>query len=251
MKAIRLKIWQELVNYKVPTSFQLKESYPLPPFSTVIGMIHAMCGFTSYQEMEVSIQGRYYAKVNDLYTRYEFKPDMKYEEKRHQLEIDGKGIGRGVATAELLSEINLILHIIPKDQTLVETIEKGIKNPLEYPSLGRREDLATIEEVKIVELVEEELEEEIELPKDMSAYIPVAMIEEKKVEIGKWEQEVKETGTYYKLNKNYELINYGTKARPKVFRQWNKVKVLYTARITGNVEEKILVDEDGNMLFPV
>ncbi len=34
-----------MVNYRVPTSFQLKESYPLPPYSTVIGMVHSLCNF--------------------------------------------------------------------------------------------------------------------------------------------------------------------------------------------------------------
>ncbi len=72
MKAIRLKLYQNLVNYKKPTSFQLKETYPLPPYSTVSGMIHYACGFTEYKEMEISIQGKYHSKVNDLYTRYEF-----------------------------------------------------------------------------------------------------------------------------------------------------------------------------------
>lgn len=72
MKGIRIEAYQNLVNYKKPTSFQLKESYPLPPYSTVIGMVHAACGFTSYVPMQVSIQGKYHAKVNDLWTRYEF-----------------------------------------------------------------------------------------------------------------------------------------------------------------------------------
>ena len=45
--------------------------------------------------MEVSIQGKYHSKVNDLFTRYEFKPEMKFESGRHQLETNGFGIGRG------------------------------------------------------------------------------------------------------------------------------------------------------------
>lgn len=73
MKAIRVRLWQDLVNFKKPTSFQLKETYPLPPYSTVIGMVHTLCGFTSYHEMKISIQGKYFSKVNDLATRYEFK----------------------------------------------------------------------------------------------------------------------------------------------------------------------------------
>ena len=42
MKGVRIEAYQNLVNYRKPTSFQLKESYPLPPYSTVIGMIHAL-----------------------------------------------------------------------------------------------------------------------------------------------------------------------------------------------------------------
>ncbi len=72
-KAIRLKLYQNMVNYKKPTSFQLKETYPLPPYSTIIGMVHNLCDYKEYKEMEVSVQGKYHSKVNDLYTRYEFK----------------------------------------------------------------------------------------------------------------------------------------------------------------------------------
>ena len=43
MKAIRVKLTQDMVNYRKPTSFQLKETYPLPPPSTVIGMVHYLC----------------------------------------------------------------------------------------------------------------------------------------------------------------------------------------------------------------
>src|SRR5665647_1928934 len=112
MKAIRVRLRQDMVNYKKPTSFQLKETYPLPPYSTVIGMVHSLCGYTKYQPMQVSVQGKYFSKVNDLYTRYEFKNAMKYEAARHQLKVGEYGVGRGVATAELLVEVELLLHIV-------------------------------------------------------------------------------------------------------------------------------------------
>ena len=57
MRAVRLKLYQNLVNYKKPTSFQLRETYPLPPYSTVIGMVHRLCEFDQYKHMQVSIQG--------------------------------------------------------------------------------------------------------------------------------------------------------------------------------------------------
>ena len=58
-RAVRLCLYQNLVNYKKPTSFQLKESYPLPPPSTVIGMVPYACGYSEYEPMVVSIQANF------------------------------------------------------------------------------------------------------------------------------------------------------------------------------------------------
>ncbi|EAG4466433.1 CRISPR-associated protein Cas5, partial [Listeria monocytogenes] len=60
VRAIRVRIHQDSANYKKKMSFQLKESFPLPPFSTVIGMVHVACGFDSYHEMDISVQGNYF-----------------------------------------------------------------------------------------------------------------------------------------------------------------------------------------------
>ena len=76
MKAVKLKLYQNMVNYKVPTSFQLKESYPLPPYSTVIGMVHSLCDFKEYKPMKISISGNYFSKVNDLYKDMNLKMEI-------------------------------------------------------------------------------------------------------------------------------------------------------------------------------
>lgn len=253
MKAIRIKLEQELVNYKVPTSFQLKETYPLPPYSTVIGMVHAACGYTEYKDMDVSVQGKYHSKVNDLFTRYEFKPEMKYETGRHQLETEGYGIGRGVATTELLTEVELLIHIIPQDQNLLNEIEEGLNNPKEFISLGRREDLAIIREVKVVKVDEEELTEDLPIKNGYSAYIPIKMIKEKAIVLtGDSNSEgIKSRGTRYNLNKDYRLKNFGTEKSPKLFREWNKVEVVYYSMVTGSDEETIIFDEDKNIVFAI
>lgn len=249
MKAVRLKLEQELVNYKVPTSFQLKETYPLPPYSTVSGMVHSLCGFDDYKAMKISVQGKYLSKVNDLYTRYEFKPGMTYEAGRHQLETNGFGISRGVATCELLTEVELLIHIIPEDQTLISKIENAFRIPVEFPSLGRREDLVVIREVKTVDLNERMLEEDIELDKNYTAYIPEEMLDNKSIIVEGYAG--LETGTRYTINKCYEKVNYGTDKSPKVFRKWEKVRVIYSSRISAVEDNKVLVDEDDNIIFAV
>ena len=249
MKAIRLKIFQNLENYKLPTSFQLKETYPLPPYSTVIGMVHNACEFTEYVPMKVSVQGKYHSKVNDLMTRYEFKPGMNFDKSRHQLNVDGFGIGRGVSTVELLSEVELLIHIVPENQELVEEICEKLTYPHEYLSLGRREDLIVFGELpKIVEVEETELEEDLSIKNSYSAYIPIEILKEEAVKIGSKEG-VKISGTVYKLTKDYEIKNYGTAKSPKNFRVWNKIKVVYGSDITGLEEENVYVDEDKNLVF--
>ncbi|MCO1601604.1 type I-B CRISPR-associated protein Cas5b [Desulfosporosinus nitroreducens] len=250
MKAIRVRLRQDMVNYKKPTSFQLKETYPLPPFSTVIGMVHSLCGYTAYHPMQVSVQGKYFSKVNDLYTRYEFKNAMKYESARHQLQVGDYGVGQGVATAELLVDVELMLHIAPEDQSLVEEIYVAFVQPKEYPSLGRREDLATIDEVKIVNLSQKELERQIPAYRDYYAYIPYGMVQKQSVNLTHKIQGLAHSGTRYKLTKNYELVNHGSEKTPKTFRRWNKVDVIYGSA-TALADEKFMVDEDNMVAFMV
>ncbi|SJZ74364.1 CRISPR-associated protein Cas5 [Garciella nitratireducens] len=307
MKAIRVKLYQNMVNYRKSTSFQLKETYPLPSPSTVIGMVHNLCGFTEYNEMDISIQGKYHSKVNDLYTRYEFSnsivddrkkrckicftingpgsrkckecggQDLEYiwiprgflvkriiapgikkydnlykkdviinEENKKYFKENYVSVVEGPSTVELLTDVELLLHIVPKDQSIVKKIEKAFLYPVEYPSLGRREDLALIEEVKIVEVYEEKLEDYINIPNDYSVYIPVELLENKDAVIKK---ELGTAGTRYKLNKNYVLVNQGTKRHPKVFRKWNKVDVIYGSRIQVLDGAKVKLDEDKNIVF--
>lgn len=248
-RAVRIKLTQDLVNYKNPTSFQLKETYPLPPFSTVIGMVHSLCGYDEYKPMKVSVQGRSVSKTNDLYTRYEFKSGMKYDETRHQLRVGEFGVSRGIATAELLADVELLIHIIPEEDGLIEEIEKAFRYPKEYPSLGRREDLVTIEEVKVVSIRNEVPRKSIKGDSSYGAYIPLEIIDSVKMKNSI--QGVKYTGTRYKLNKNYELTNYGTEKAPKIFRRWDKKEVIYATNISFLRKHESYLDDDNYLIFAV
>lgn len=297
MKAIRVRLSQNMVNYKKPTSFQLKETYPLPPPSTVIGMVHSLCNFTEYKEMDISIQGKYHSKMNDLYTRHEFSKTIvddrktrckdcsaingekskeckccqgsnleyvwiprgylvrrvvgpgvkKYddlykknvildEENKEYFKKNYISVIEGPATLELLTDIELLLHILPKDQTIVESIEEGFMYPREYPSLGRREDLVVIEEVKIVDIQEEEIKSTINLDK-YNAYIPLNLIDTGSVEVL---GEIKAAGTRYRLNKDYKPI--------KGIRKWNTVEVIYASNLRAMRRKRVLVDSNARNL---
>lgn len=251
MKAIRVKLYQNMVNYKKPTSFQLKETYPLPPPSTVIGMVHRLCDYKEYHPMDVSIQGKYYSKINDLYTRYEFKSGGKHEKGRHNINVGGYGMIKGVATAELLVDVELLLHIVPSKQEEIEEIYQAFKHPIEFPSLGRHEDLALIQEVKKVSIEEKYLEDEVFLEPFYSAYIPEKLLKKDAMRISVDESNPVLPGTRYNLSKDYVLENIATKANPRYIRKWNKVRVIYGSKVVAWQDEKIQLDEDENIVFLV
>ena len=250
MKSIRLKLKQNLVNYKLPTSFQLKETYPLPPYSTVIGMVHNTCNYIEYKPMKISVQGKYHSKVNDLATRYEFKNGMTFDASRHQIKVGEYGISRGVSNVELLSDVELVIHIVPEDENLVEEIFNAFKTPYEYISLGRREDLVVVDEVKIVEISEERIKDEnLRIDRDYRAYVPVEIIDKKKVFVEGSVDTIQYKGTMYNLTKDYISVNYGSAKSPKFFRKWNKIKVHYVSNIVASRRRAITVDEDRYMVF--
>ncbi|KOC30896.1 type I-B CRISPR-associated protein Cas5b [Clostridium botulinum] len=240
MKAVLFKVTQNLVNYKKPTSFQLKETYPLPPYSTVIGMVHAACEFSEYKDMDISIQGKYHSKVNDLYTRYEFA-GASFEDKRHNIKLKGKdkyyGAMRGVSTAELLVDVELLIHIRPKDEKLIPIIYENLKYPKEYLSLGRREDIVRIEQVEIVDVEEIELEEEISLKYD--AYIPVNYFNS---------DEFESKATVYNLNKKYDKVKI---KKDTEIRKWEKIKAIHGIATRDEIFDEAIVYKDNlnNIVF--
>ncbi|KEI06835.1 type I-B CRISPR-associated protein Cas5 [Clostridium botulinum] len=242
MKAVLFKVTQNLVNYKKPTSFQLKETYPLPPYSTVIGMVHAACEFSEYKDMDISIQGKYHSKVNDLYTRYEFA-GASFEDKRHNIKLKGKdkyyGAMRGVSTAELLVDVELLIHIRPKDEKLIPIIYENLKYPKEYLSLGRREDIVRIEQVEIVDIEEIKLKKDISLKYD--AYIPVKYFNI---------NEFNSSATLYDLNKSYEKVSI---KKDTEIRKWNKVKVIHGSQLENNIHKNTMICIDNtneeNLVF--
>lgn len=210
MRAVRIKAYQNMVSYRMPSSAVIKESYPLPPYSSVIGMVHAACGFQKYVPMQVSIQGNTASHVSELYTKYEFGRYTKYENGRHNVKLqngtDTLGMTRGMGNVELLTDVELVLHIIPEEDGMVDAIADGLRYPKSYLALGRWEDLIRIDDVQVCELQQVKLKRSCVLP--YNCYIPVQT-----------EQQIKKhdiRGTVYRLNKEYTISAKG-------FRHWTTV----------------------------
>lgn len=179
VKAVRVVGYQNMVNYRRPMSLSFRETYLLPPYSGVVGMVHAACGYTEYHPMLVSVQGNFASKLTNMMTTYEF--GSLEEDKRHNIKIpvgsSYRGLNRKISDVELLTDVYLILHIVMldgngnPDEKLTREVASCLKSPAHYPSLGRWEDLLRIDEVSVVEIEKKEAEENIELHFDV--YVPV------------------------------------------------------------------------------
>src|SRR3979409_2054829 len=66
-RALRVKLFQNTAVYRNPTSSEIIESYPLPPPSTILGLISSMVREMELPESEfnIAIQGRYKSIFRD------------------------------------------------------------------------------------------------------------------------------------------------------------------------------------------
>lgn len=247
MKAIRIEGYQNMPCYRKASSFRLRETYPLPPYSTVIGMVHAACNFKDYHEMRVSIQGEYCSTVTDLYTHYEFNPveHGKQESKdytdRYNIGYYSKDnthhrINQGTGNHELLTDVYLLIHVCPKDQDLINTLINGLLNPVNFPALGRWEDLLRIDSVKECEILEDTINIAT-ITLNRNAYIPVSHYDDDTYK--------QLSGTRYKISKSY-FIDSKTG-----FRVWNEqIDVIYACPNTKIVKDaRITKDSNGDPVF--
>lgn len=239
MRAIKIKGYQASAQYRKPTSFGVKETYPLPPYSTVIGFIHNVCGFKEYVDMDISVQGLSSGISSDINIEYFYKANVAFEGKekkrpRHQIyyEVEEKkyGVTKSPVINEKVEDIELVLHIIPKDDKYVDIIYEKLKKPSSYCTIGRHSDSFRLDKVTIhnLDFLNEDDEEYGLGVSDFNAYLP--MNEELKYELGNM------YGTYFNLGKEYELINER--------RVWKKrIEALYLSE--GNDTFVTVVDEDN------
>ena len=155
MKILKLKLYQETACYKKPFATKVAETYPLPPYSTVIGMFHKIlqAGSGEYFPMNISIQGSY----EGIFSNYQNLMMYKGKDKVTSMPRN----------VHQLLDVNLIIHVQAEDE-IINKIYQNITNGTETFSVGRNEDIVRIDGIKILENLKEVEDPDIE----ESAYIP-------------------------------------------------------------------------------
>lgn len=72
MELLRIILTQNKAHYRKEETIGNRMTYPLPPYSTVIGAIHKACSYTNYHPMDISIQGDYRSLSTEVFTDYLF-----------------------------------------------------------------------------------------------------------------------------------------------------------------------------------
>lgn len=213
MKILKLKLFQESACYKKPFAFKVAETYPLPPYSTVIGMFHKILQAKpgEYYPLNISIQGDYESIFSNYQTLRSYKSAVVTSMPRN---------------VHQLYHVNIILHVQAEDD-VIDKIYSNIVNGTESFTLGRNEDLVRVDE--ICYMSKEQLFKEREVAIKKNAYIPEEY----------WLEET--SGIQYRLNSKYDLVDG--------IRKWEKVNVKYAEAAGINVAKDTWVDEEDNPIF--
>ena len=212
MKILKLKLFQETACYKKPFAFKVAETYPLPPYSTVIGMLHKILGADSgeYYPMNISVQGEY----ESIFSNYQ---NLRMFKGKDEVTAMPRNVHQ-------LLNVHSLIHVKAEDD-VIDKIYNNIINGVETFTLGRNEDLVRVEEIKYVNEI---TKTDGDINK-YNAYGPMYYDD------GFLE------GINYRLNTTYKIVND--------LRKWNKVDVKYIEKHTSNKLDEVEIDEDGDNMF--
>ena len=159
MKLLKIKGYQIFANYRKPMSFNYWDTYPLPPLSTVRGWFHTVVEATEYIPIAMSIQGKFDGIVQDLQKIIKFDKKEKVETKNLPFLIGfNKSLNKQPLYVANVYGINLTIYLKAEEKYIQKFKENLFK--LEYPSLGRKEDLIRIDYIDFVEPVLQDFSED-------------------------------------------------------------------------------------------
>jgi CRISPR-associated protein Cas5t len=160
---LRLRIYQPQAHYRVPFTYQRRHTYPIPPYSTVIGFLCNVLGiddqekeeFKQLRKIKISIAGRFESKTTE-YIWFRNLAKSAHVDRFGTVENRSVGGhiehigGQSPVSIDVLNEVRLVIHLAHEDKSFLDNIRSSLGNPvhrLEVLHLGRAEDWIVIEEL--------------------------------------------------------------------------------------------------------
>ncbi|MCZ7399047.1 MAG: type I-B CRISPR-associated protein Cas5b [Candidatus Methanoperedens sp.] len=221
-KIILIEIFQPFAQYRNPFTFYYAQTYPLPPKSTVIGMLQNAVGdwygnelgIENWWNLKVSVHGGF----ENAFWNYQslIKGEIKFENQRiinQNLPLYGEGQTSQRTPVYQQELFNGHLYIFIKGEgNLIEKIKEALNKPAKVLYLGRSEDVVFIRNVK------ETVARKINVEGDIKLKYPT-----------------------YLLQKNFSIKNqkYPVYSIPlKVIFENNRQNVKHKSEITKSTERK-------------
>jgi len=202
MQAVKIKLYQNMVNYRKEMSYGYVQTYPLPTPSMIRGMAHALLELNKYHNMRISVQGNHTSVVTNMQKVYKFDRERKSRPKNPYDVTVGKSQKtalHGILFVDEIVDMNVVLHICFDQPELNTKLLEAVKQKTVI--LGRNEDIARLdfEATKLVKLSESDEDQtfahSIYLPHDLARkaflkgtayrlpfyYFPVKSFEDKRI----------------------------------------------------------------------
>lgn len=164
MGVIRIEIYQPVAHYRVFFTFMRQHTYPIPPYSTVVGLL---CSSLEDKEkierlkdgLSLSIFGKHKGYATTLQTYRNLRIKNHIQEYVHAKNRTKHGlpyhVGGGMPVlVDLLFDVELIIYVYHEDEELLKELSERIRFPNKALHLGRAEDWIVVKDVKRVEVGE-------------------------------------------------------------------------------------------------
>lgn len=160
-KILYIKIFQPFAQYRNPFTFYYAQTYPLPPKSTVIGMLQNATDRYYGQEfwdLKVSIHGGFesvfwnYQQLIKGFPQLKRSKDGSIHIINQNLPLYNEGLKSQRTPIHQQELFNGRFHMFIKgEETLLKKVKKALDNPKKMLYLGRSEDLIFLRKVEFVE----------------------------------------------------------------------------------------------------
>lgn len=175
-KALRLVVYQPQAHYRIPFTYQRRHTYPIPPYSTVRGLLCNFLGIRGYtlgnnpeentdfqklKAIRMGICGRFEAKTTEYVWLRNLSENAHLGsfgsvENRVRWGVGEHPGGQVPALIDILNDVRVIIYLVHEDTAFLEYLSERIRNPVDRlypPYLGRAEDWIVIEDLEFVDLI--------------------------------------------------------------------------------------------------
>ncbi|GER94078.1 type I-B CRISPR-associated protein Cas5 [hot springs metagenome] len=253
-QVLKVKIHQPDAHYRIPFSYQRRFTYPIPPYSTVKGLICNLMGIRDDADerlkkikegLSLAIYGRYESLIKE-YIWFRNLKMKSHIDKFHTVTnriIDNIPQHPGQqmpVTVDVLHNVSLIIYIYHPDVDFLRNIKDAFENPSERLStihLGRSEDWIVLEEIRWPV----ELRRESVTNIKYSTWMPEKKFADKGFIDGEYEDFfIRLSGNLFRLPTFYKI----TESNQRIFNEYITVKLYEGGSFKRN---KFYVDDNENL----